>query len=501
MSKVKNKRKKAVITSSDWHLKIPRSYGYISTVGDGVASVLGFSEVKFGEYIQITALSGRRVSGIVLNLNFDKVGIAILGNDKFVISGNLVWGSGGLMTVCSGFKLLGQVINVLSESLLDSFSTSSLTHQVMEVKAPGVLKRHPVNSPVQTGIVTIDTLIPIGRGQRELIIGDRKSGKTAIAMDTFISQKFFVNELLQRLYCIYVAIGQKRSSVVQLYYKLLKFGVMDYSIFITATASESATLQYLAPFAGSTLGEFFRDRGLSSLIVYDDLSKHAAAYRQVSLLLRCPPSREAFPGDVFYLHSRLLERSSSLAYKYGGGTLTAFPIIETQLGDISAFIPTNVISITDGQLFLDIELFNEGFRPAISINYSVSRVGSAAQLGIYRSLSSDLREQYLKFKSAEIYLSFNEDVDEVVSFIIIRGRRLIKLLVQKQYQVLEVLEQVILLVSLLKGYFDQFALKFINKIFFIFKKAIKIFPVNIDLNKKVEVQEMYFWKFYSFLTK
>jgi len=437
-------------------------YGVVISIGDGVAKVSGLDNIQVGELVTFS----NNISGIALNLERDFVGIAIFGNDSLVSEGDSVRRSFSILSIPTGPTLLGRVVDSLGnaiDGLKDEIDMDAVRQ--IEVKAPGIIDRESVKEPVQTGILAIDSMIPIGRGQRELIIGDRQTGKTAIAIDTIINQKFLHAEENNpnKIFCIYVAVGQKRSTVAQLVERLKKENAFDYTTVVSATASEAAALQYLAPYAGATLGEYFRDSGQHALIIYDDLSKQAVAYRQMSLLLRRPPGREAYPGDVFYLHSRLLERAAKLSTEIGGGSLTALPIIETQQGDVSAYIPTNVISITDGQIFLEKELFNRGIIPAINVGLSVSRVGSAAQVGPMKKVAGSLKLQLAQYREVEAFISFAADLDETTLQTLARGSRLVELLKQKQFSPLLVDQQVILVYAGLSGKLDKIAVTEISR--------------------------------------
>jgi F-type H+-transporting ATPase subunit alpha len=430
--------------------------GTVLQVGDGIARVYGLSKVMMSELLEFP----NGVMGVAMNLEEDNVGCILFGEDTLVKEGDIVRRTGRVLSVPVGEKLLGRVINPLGQPLDDKGPVEFEKYMPIERKALGVIYRQPVKEPLQTGIKAIDAMIPIGRGQRELIIGDRQTGKTAIAIDTIINQKFTHTERakqlgIQPVYCIYVAIGQKMSTVAQVVAKLEEEGVMDYTIVVVASASDPAPLQYIAPYAGCTMGEYFRDSGRHALIVYDDLSKHAWAYRQVSLLLRRPPGREAYPGDIFYLHSRLLERASKLSDELGGGSLTALPIIETQAGDVAAYIPTNVISITDGQIYLEPGLFNAGVRPAINVGISVSRVGGNAQIKAMKKVAGRLRLELAQYRELEAFAKFASDLDKATQAQLRRGQRLVELLKQDQYQPMPVEEQVVLIFAGTQGYLDE----------------------------------------------
>lgn len=435
--------------------------GQVLSVGDGVARVYGLDDVRAGEMVEFQ----NGVKGMALNLETDNVGVVIFGDDRAIREGDMVKRTGAIVEVPVGKGLLGRVVDALGNPIDGKGPLKDVKMTRMEVKAPGIIPRKSVSEPMQTGLKAIDSLVPIGRGQRELIIGDRQTGKTAVALDTFINQKA-VNEGTdesKKLYCIYVAIGQKRSTVAQFVKQLEESGALKYSIIVAATASEPAPMQFLAPYTGCAMGEFFRDNGMHALIVYDDLSKQAVAYRQMSLLLRRPPGREAYPGDVFYLHSRLLERAAKLNDKQGGGSLTALPIIETQAGDVSAYIPTNVISITDGQIFLETSLFYKGVRPAINVGISVSRVGSAAQIKAMKQVAGSIKLELAQFREMEAFSQFASDLDATTQKLISRGRRLTELLKQPQYQPLAVEEQVAVIYAGVKGYLDNVKLEDVSK--------------------------------------
>jgi F-type H+-transporting ATPase subunit alpha len=427
--------------------------GQVVAVSDGVAKVYGLDRVQAGEMVEFS----NGVKGMALNLETDNVGVVIFGSDRDIKENDTVKRTGEIVQVPVGKGLLGRVVDALGNPIDGKGPLKDVTYQQVEVKAPGIIDRKSVHEPVQTGIKSIDALIPIGRGQRELIIGDRQTGKTAIALDTILNQKASNqgNDESKKLYCIYVAIGQKRSSVAQVVKTLEERGALEYSIIVAATASEPAPLQFLAPYTGCVMGEYFRDNAKHALIVYDDLSKHAVAYRQMSLLLRRPPGREAYPGDVFYLHSRLLERAAKMSDAKGAGSLTALPIIETQGGDVSAYVPTNVISITDGQIFLETELFYKGVRPAVDVGLSVSRVGSAAQIKAMKQVAGSIKLELAQFREMEAFAQFGSDLDAATQRLIARGQRLTELLKQPQYSPLSVEEQVIVIYAGVKGYLDK----------------------------------------------
>ena len=430
--------------------------GQVLSVGDGIARVYGLDNVQAGELVEFS--DGTK--GMALNLESDNVGIVLFGNDSGIKEGDTVKRTNSIVDVPVGKELLGRVVDALGNPIDGKGPINSDKRSRIEVKAPGIIPRQSVSEPMQTGLKAIDSLIPVGRGQRELIIGDRQTGKTAVAIDAIIKQKT-INESSdesKKLYCFYVAIGQKRSTVAQIVKTLEDAGAMSYTTVIAATASESAPLQFLAPYAGCSMAEYFRDNGMHALIVYDDLSKQAVAYRQMSLLLRRPPGREAFPGDVFYLHSRLLERAAKLSDKNGGGSLTALPIIETQANDVSAFIPTNVISITDGQIFLETELFNQGIRPAVNVGLSVSRVGSAAQTKAMKKVSGSIKLELAQYREMAAFAQFGSDLDVSTQNLLNRGSKLTELLKQDQYSPMTVAEQVISVFTGVKGYLDDLEL-------------------------------------------
>jgi len=427
--------------------------GEVISIGDGIARVEGCPDVMAGELLTFPG----GITGMALNLENDIVGVVVFGDDEQIEEGALVMRTKKLFTVPVGDMLLGRVVDPLGNPIdgAGPLNLEKAEYKRIEIKAPGILKRKSVHEPVQTGIKAIDSLLPIGRGQRELIIGDRQTGKTTIAIDTIINQKQVTDDKNNMLYCVYVAIGQKRSTVVQLVESLKKNGSMDYTVVVAATASDAAPLQYLAPYSGCAIGEYFRDKGQHALIIYDDLSKQAVAYRQMSLLLRRPPGREAYPGDVFYLHSRLLERAAKLSDKDGRGSLTALPVVETQAGDVSAYIPTNVISITDGQIFLETELFYRGIRPAINAGLSVSRVGSAAQIKTMKKVSGSLKLELAQFREIASFAEFGSDLDDATRFLLNRGSHLTELLKQPQYSPLPVEKQIVAIFAGTNGYLDS----------------------------------------------
>jgi F-type H+/Na+-transporting ATPase subunit alpha len=426
--------------------------GTVLSVGDGIARIHGLDNVQAGEMIEFA----NGIKGMALNLEADNVGAVIFGSDAEIREGDTVKRTGTIVDVPVGKELLGRVVDGLGNPIDGKGPLKTTQRARVEVKAPGIIPRQSVNEPVQTGLKALDALVPVGRGQRELIIGDRQTGKTAVALDTFINQKGVNSgtDESKKLYCIYVAVGQKRSTVAQIVRALEENGAMEYSIVVAATASEPAPLQYLAPYTGVTMGEYFRDNGMHAVIVYDDLSKQAVAYRQMSLLLRRPPGREAYPGDVFYLHSRLLERAAKMNDSLGGGSLTALPIIETQAGDVSAYIPTNVISITDGQIFLETDLFYQGIRPAINVGLSVSRVGSAAQTKAMKKVSGSIKLELAQYREMAAFAQFGSDLDASTQKLLNRGSRLTELLKQKQFSPLPFEEQTCSIFAGTNGYLD-----------------------------------------------
>ncbi|MBY0330281.1 MAG: F0F1 ATP synthase subunit alpha [Acetobacteraceae bacterium] len=428
--------------------------GTVLTVGDGIARVYGLQNVMAGEMV---LFPGAGIRGMALNLESDNVGIVIFGDDKGVREGDTVQRTGTIVDVPVGRGLLGRVVDGLGNPIDGKGPIVDAERKRVEVKAPGIIPRKSVHEPMQTGIKAIDALIPIGRGQRELVIGDRQTGKTAVIIDTIINQKGInaSGDESKKLYCIYVAIGQKRSTVAQLVKTLEENGAMEYSIVVAATASDPAPMQFLAPYTGCTMGEFFRDGGMHAVIFYDDLSKQAVAYRQMSLLLRRPPGREAYPGDVFYLHSRLLERAAKMNDDFGAGSLTALPVIETQAGDVSAYIPTNVISITDGQIFLETELFYKGIRPAVNVGISVSRVGSAAQIKAMKQVAGRIKLELAQYREMAAFAQFASDLDASTQALLARGARLTELLKQPQYKPVPVEEQVVAIFAGTRGYLDR----------------------------------------------
>jgi F-type H+-transporting ATPase subunit alpha len=429
----------------------------VLSVGDGIARIYGLDNVQAGEMVEFD----NGTKGMALNLEADNVGVVIFGSDAQIEEGSTVKRTGAIVDVPVGKGLLGRVVDALGNPIDGKGPVEAAERRRVEVKAPGIIPRKSVHEPVQTGLKALDALVPVGRGQRELIIGDRQTGKTAVALDTFINQKE-VNKSgdeSQKLYCIYVAVGQKRSTVAQIVRALEENGAMEYSIVVAATASEPAPLQFLAPYTGCAMGEFFRDNGMHAVIVYDDLSKQAVAYRQMSLLLRRPPGREAYPGDVFYLHSRLLERAAKMNDEHGNGSLTALPVIETQAGDVSAYIPTNVISITDGQIFLETDLFYQGIRPAINVGLSVSRVGSAAQTKAMKKVAGSIKLELAQYREMAAFAQFGSDLDASTQKLLARGARLTELLKQPQYNPMPVEDQVASIFAGTQGFLDPVDVK------------------------------------------
>jgi len=436
--------------------------GQVLSVGDGIARVYGLDNVQAGEMVEFPGA----VKGMALNLEEDNVGVVIFGDDRGIKEGDTVKRTGAIVDVPVGKGLLGRVVDGLGNPIDGKGPITDATRGRVEVKAPGIIPRKSVHEPMQTGLKAIDSLIPIGRGQRELIIGDRQTGKTAVIIDTILNQKS-INEAAdndsEKLFCIYVAVGQKRSTVAQLVKTLEDNGAMEYSVVVAATASDPAPMQFLAPYTGATIGEFFRDNGQHAVIFYDDLTKQAVAYRQMSLLLRRPPGREAYPGDVFYLHSRLLERACKLGDAAGNGSLTALPVIETQAGDVSAYIPTNVISITDGQIFLESELFYKGIRPAVNVGLSVSRVGSAAQIKAMKQVAGSIKLELAQYREMAAFAQFASDLDPATQRLLARGARLTELLKQPQYSPLTIEEQVAVIYAGVKGYLDKIETKDVTR--------------------------------------
>ncbi|KAA8491704.1 ATP synthase subunit alpha, mitochondrial [Porphyridium purpureum] len=435
--------------------------GKVLSIGDGIARVYGLQSVKAGEMVEFA--SGMK--GMALNLETDNVGVVVFGSDRDIKEGDIVKRTGSIVDVMAGMGMVGRVVDALGDPIDGAGPITNAERVRVEVKAPGIMPRMGVHEPMQTGLKAVDALVPIGRGQRELIIGDRQTGKTAVAVDTIINQKeaFLAGDKKKTLFCIYVAIGQKRSTVAQIVKTLGEKGAMQYTTVVAATASDAAPLQFLAPYSGCAIGEYFRDNGMHAVIIYDDLSKQAVAYRQMSLLLRRPPGREAFPGDVFYLHSRLLERAAKMSVAMGGGSLTALPVIETQAGDVSAYIPTNVISITDGQIFLESELFYKGQRPAINVGLSVSRVGSAAQLKAMKQVSGSMKLELAQHREVAAFAQFGSDLDAATQQLLNRGDRLNELLKQDQYVPMQPEEMVVLLYAGVRGFLDKVPVKALAK--------------------------------------
>jgi len=435
--------------------------GTVLTVGDGIARVYGLNNVQAGEMVEFPG----KIKGMAFNLEDDNVGVVIFRSDKSIKEGDIVKRTNSIVEVPSGKGLLGRVVDGLGNPIDGKGPLKDVKFRRAEVKAPGIIPRKSVHEPMQTGIKAIDSLIPIGRGQRELIIGDRQTGKTSVIIDTILNQKEAnkSSDESKKLYCIYVSIGQKRSTVAQIVKTLEENDALKYSIVVAATASDPAPLQFLAPYTGCAMGEFFRDNGMHAVIFYDDLSKQAVAYRQMSLLLRRPPGREAFPGDVFYIHSRLLERAAKMGDDHGAGSLTSLPVIETQAGDVSAYIPTNVISITDGQIFLETELFFKGIRPAVNVGLSVSRVGSAAQIKAMKQVSGSIKLDLAQFREMEAFSQFASDLDQSTKDLLERGRRLTEILKQPQYQPLKVEQQVLIIFAGVNGYLDKISVNDVTK--------------------------------------
>jgi F-type H+-transporting ATPase subunit alpha len=442
---------KKQIASFDAEINVAET-GQVLSVGDGIARIFGLQNVMAGELVEFSTAG---LKGMALNLEADNVGVVIFGDDRTIREGDTVARTGRIVDVPVGKGLLGRVVDGLGEPI-DGKGPIEGERHLVEVKAPGIIPRKSVHEPVQTGLKAIDALIPIGRGQRELIIGDRQTGKTAVIVDTILNQKATnaAGDEKQKLYCIYVAVGQKRSTVAQLVRTLEENGAMEYTIVVAATASDPAPMQFLAPYSGCAIGEYFRDNGMHAVIFYDDLSKHAVAYRQMSLLLRRPPGREAYPGDVFYLHSRLLERAAKMSDEHGGGSLTALPVIETQAGDVSAYIPTNVISITDGQIFLETELFFKGIRPAVNVGLSVSRVGSAAQVKAMKQVAGRIKLELAQYREMAAFAQFSSDLDASTQKLLARGARLTELLKQPQFHPMPIEEQVVVIFAGVRGYLD-----------------------------------------------
>jgi len=479
-----------------------KDVGIVQSVGDGIARVLGLKNVKAGELVVFE----NNVYGMALNLESELVGVVIFGSDRNVREGDNVLRTKSIVSVPVGPTLLGRIVNALGQPIDGKGAISDALYSRVEIKAPGIIARKSVHEPVQTGIKAIDCLLPIGRGQRELVIGDRQTGKTAICIDTIINQRLTNIGSANDLYCIYCAIGQKQSTVVQIVESLSRFGAMDYTIIVAATASDAAPLQFLAPYAACAMGEYFRDNGQHALIIYDDLSKQAVGYRQMSLLLRRPPGREAFPGDVFYLHSRLLERAAKMSVASGSGSLTALPIVETQAGDVSAYIPTNVISITDGQIFLETELFYRGIRPAINAGLSVSRVGSAAQVKAMKRVSGSLKLELAQFREMAAFAKFGSDLDEATLHLLHRGNRLTELLKQPQFSPLPIEKQILSIFAGVNGYLDSLevsqVLKFEEELFKFVDTSPVFKPIIDNLLNDLQEEDLHtlltYFKDYEF---
>ena len=459
--------------------------GRVLSVGDGIARIYGLDKVQAGELVEFPG----NIVGMALNLEIDNVGVVIFGEDKTIREGDTVKRTGSIVDVPVGSGLLGRVVDGLGNPIDGKGPIESSERSRVDVKAPGIIPRQSVTEPMQTGLKAIDSLIPIGRGQRELIIGDRQTGKTALAIDAIINQKDnnAGEDEKKKLYCIYVAVGQKRSTVAQIVKILEDNGALDYSIIVAATASDPAPMQYLAPYTGCAMGEWFRDNGKHSLIIYDDLSKQAVAYRQMSLLLRRPPGREAYPGDVFYLHSRLLERAAKMNDDHGGGSLTALPVIETQAGDVSAYIPTNVISITDGQIFLETDLFYSGIRPAVNVGLSVSRVGSAAQIKAMKQVAGSIKLELAQYREMAAFAQFASDLDVSTQNLLNRGERLTELLKQGQYSPMPVEDQVVVIFAGVNGYLDPIPVSAVTQ--FEERLMATIKDKNTDILKEIREQQ------------
>ena len=436
--------------------------GQVLSVGDGIARIYGLDRVQAGELVEFEG----GLKGMALNLETDSVGAVVFGQDSDIHEGETVKRTGEIVNAPVGMNLLGRVVDALGNPIDGKGEIEAAEYRAVDVKAPGIITRRSVHEPLQTGLKAIDSLIPIGRGQRELIIGDRQTGKTAIILDTIINQKTLNDQAKndkEKMFCIYVAVGQKRSTVAQVMHILEQYGALDYTIIVAATASESAPLQFIAPYTGCAMGEYFRDNGMHAVVFYDDLSKHAVAYRQMSLLLRRPPGREAYPGDVFYLHSRLLERAAKMNDELGAGSLTALPVIETQAGDVSAYIPTNVISITDGQIFLESALFYQGIRPAVNVGISVSRVGSAAQIKAMKQVAGSIKLELAQYREMAAFSQFASDLDTATQKLLNRGSRLTELLKQKQYHPMSAEEEVVSIFTGIRGYLDDLPVEKISR--------------------------------------
>ncbi len=499
MLKFKERFKNYIDRSLIIESSFEKELGFVESVGDGIARVVGLRNVRAGELVSIPQAND--MFGMAINLEENIVGVVLFGADRLVSEGFLVCRTEKAISVSVGYELLGRVLDGLCNPVDGLSDLSKAALAPIEVKAPGIISRKSVHEPVQTGIKAVDSLLPIGRGQRELIIGDRQTGKTAVAVDAIINQRYYNHGLeennLNDLFCIYVLIGQKRSNMVQLAKVLEREKALSYTVIIGATASDPAALQYLAPYSGCTVGEFFRDNGRHALIIYDDLSKQAVAYRQMSLLLRRPPGREAYPGDVFYLHSRLLERAAKMSDAMKSGSLTALPIIETLAGDVSAYIPTNVISITDGQIFLETELFYKGIRPAINAGLSVSRVGSAAQIKTMKKIAGSLKLELAQYREVASFAQFGSDLDDATKFLLNRGERLTELLKQAQYAPLSVEYQIISIYSGVSGVLDRLSvnlIKFYEEFLFYLLDNVRVFKPYVD-----EVKYDFDYQFFDWL--
>lgn len=459
-------------------------------MADGVATVAGLDNVLSGELVVLNST----IKGLALNIEKRYVKVVIFGNESSVSQGDIVERTASIVNVPVGVNLLGRIVDALGNPLDDAGDIEADGFADVDVKAPGIITRKSVHEPMQTGIIAVDSMVPIGRGQRELIIGDRQTGKTTIAIDTIINHRNLKEDDTRKLYCVYVAVGQKCSTVTQIVEKLNAENARDYTIVVSSTASDAASLQFLAPYSGCTIAEYFRDNQAHSLIIYDDLSKQAVAYRQMSLLLRRPPSREAYPGDVFYLHSRLLERAAKLSDAFGAGSLTALPVIETQAGDVSAYIPTNVISITDGQIFLESELFFKGVRPAINVGLSVSRVGSAAQPKVMKAVAGSLKLELAQYREVEAFASFGSELDEATQHTLTRGVRLIEILNQRPYFPLPLYYQIVLIYAATRGFFDRLEVAKVSKfkadlITVVLNQAV--YDLLVEANKNVSLDSVY----------
>jgi proton translocating ATP synthase F1 alpha subunit len=485
---------------SNYYVKLDvDEIGRVISVGDGIARVYGLQKIQAGEMVEFAATG---IKGMALNLENDNVGVVIFGSDTEIKEGDIVKRTGSIVDVPVGKGMLGRVVDALGIPIDGKGPLKDVQRRRVELKAPGIIARKSVHEPMQTGLKAVDSLVPIGRGQRELIIGDRQTGKTAIALDTILNQKELnksTNEK-EKLYCVYVAIGQKRSTVAQMVKTLTDNDSMQYSIIVAATASDPAPLQFLAPYSGCAMGEFFRDNGMHALIIYDDLSKQSVAYRQMSLLLRRPPGREAFPGDVFYLHSRLLERAAKMSDEAGAGSLTALPVIETQAGDVSAYIPTNVISITDGQIFLESELFYKGIRPAINVGLSVSRVGSAAQVKAMKQVSGSLKLELAQYREVAAFAQFGSDLDAATQYLLNRGARLTEVLKQGQYAPMPIEVQIAVVFAATRGYLDNISVSEIEAFEKMYLKAIDPSLLEVIRTEKT-ISEATEERFTSFLDK